>query len=170
MSTAGRTATTEVMPVGGRRKIRWPTSGCFAAIGHEGSPRPLCTSRPSGHGAEIRSAPFSVLAVKHLRRSALSLSPAPRQILKPSRFPVSAYCAYPRCASFSMLCTRQYSFHCASTFFCPRSVKRSRPLLCAAGCQHRLDQVVQGACSKVPGRSCRERSTGSRRGLVSMGL
>lgn len=29
-----------------------------------------------------------------------------------------------------MLCTRQYSVHCVSTFFRPRSVNRSRRLLC----------------------------------------
>jgi hypothetical protein len=38
---------------------------------------------------------------------------------------LSAYAAYPAWAGFSMLCTRQQSFHCVSTFCRPRSVKRS---------------------------------------------
>ena len=41
----------------------------------------------------------------------------------------SGYCPYPWCASFSMLCTRQYRCHCVFTFSCPRSVKRSSFLL-----------------------------------------
>lgn len=40
----------------------------------------------------------------------------------------SAYAAYPAWASFSMLCARQYHFHCVSTFMRPRSVKRSSRL------------------------------------------
>lgn len=33
-------------------------------------------------------------------------------------------------ASFSMLCTRQYSLHCVPTFLLPRSVNRFSRLLC----------------------------------------
>jgi hypothetical protein len=40
-----------------------------------------------------------------------------------------AYLAYPCMASFSMLCTKQKSFHCPSTLVWPRSVKRVSPLL-----------------------------------------
>jgi hypothetical protein len=38
-----------------------------------------------------------------------------------------------------MLCTKQYSFHCASTFARPRSVNRSSPLVVAHIAEHRLD-------------------------------
>src|SRR5437867_104335 len=37
--------------------------------------------------------------------------------------------AYPQCANFSRLWTRQYSFPCPSTFVLPRSVKRDSRLL-----------------------------------------
>jgi len=41
----------------------------------------------------------------------------------------ASHFAYPWCASFSMLCTRQYSFHCPSTFWRPGKGKRFRLLL-----------------------------------------
>jgi len=45
------------------------------------------------------------------------------------RFFAVRYAAYASRASFSILCTRQKSFHCPSTLRRPRSVNRVRPLL-----------------------------------------
>jgi prepilin-type N-terminal cleavage/methylation domain-containing protein len=103
-----------------------------AATTDEAVEKPLFERSSRPRTARKFSAPFviSMSEFGSCRRAGAAFRATRRASRRFRRvLPLPRYCAYPWCVSFSMLCTRQKSFHCVSTFFCPRKVKRSSPLL-----------------------------------------